>query len=395
VDVYLIDEPARMFGDGARSSRWTGYIELNDLANLPAPRPGPRREKVVKALVTGATGFIGSAVVRRLLAEGVSVRVLVRPGSDRRNIAGLDVEIAEGDLTDETSLAPACTGCGALFHVAADYRLWAPRPHEVYRTNVEGTRAILRVAAQAGVGRVVYTSSVATLHPSDGVVPGNENSPAKLEETVGHYKRSKVMAEKIVCEFVENGLAVVTVNPSAPIGPRDIKPTPTGRTIVEAAAGRMPAYVHTGLNIVHVDDVAKGHWLAFQQGRAGEKYVLGGTNMTLREILTDIAKLAGRTPPMVCLPHNLVLPLAYLAEASARLTGKTPAATVEGVILSKKMMFFSSDKARQELGYTARPPAQAFEDAIRWFRDNGHLKGLRAGTRQRPLLFSQNRRTSQ
>jgi dihydroflavonol-4-reductase len=328
----------------------------------------------MKALVTGATGFIGSAVARRLLAEGVALRALVRPGSDRRNIAGLDVEIVEGDLADEAALARACRGCDALFHVAADYRLWARRPNEIYQTNVEGTRAILRAAAEAGVGRVVYTSSVATLEPPDDSSPGDETRRARLEDIIGHYKRSKSMAEEVVRDFVDKRLAVVTVNPSAPVGPRDVKPTPTGRTILEAAAGRMPAYVETGLNIVHVDDVAAGHWLAFQRGRVGETYVLGGANMTLREILTSIAELVGRTPPRVRLPYQLVLPIAHLSEAAARLTGKSPVATVEGVKLSKKMMFFSSEKAREELGYVARPPLPALEDAIRWFYDNGYLR---------------------
>lgn len=340
----------------------------------------------MKALVTGATGFIGSAVARRLLAEGAAVRALVRRNSDRRNIIGLDVEVVEGDLMDDASLARACAGCDALFHVAADYRLWAPRPHEIYRTNVEGTRAVLRAAAEAGVERVVYTSSVATLDPPGAGVPGNEDTPATLADMVGHYKRSKFMAEEVVREYVLKGSAVVTVNPSAPVGPRDIKPTPTGRTIFEAAAGRMPAYVNTGLNIVHVDDVADGHWLAFSRGRVGESYVLGGTNMTLCEILTDIAELIGRKPPKVRLPHNLVLLIAYLSEASARLTGKAPAATVEGVKLSKKMMFFSSDKAKQELGYKARPALQALQDAVCWFHDNGYLRDFPAARRQKMAI---------
>jgi dihydroflavonol-4-reductase len=336
----------------------------------------------MKALVTGATGFIGSAVARRLLAEGVGLRALVRPGSDRRNIAGLDVEIVEGDLGDAAALARGCQGCDALFHVAADYRLWARRPSEIYQTNVEGTRAVLKAAAEAGVGRVVYTSSVATLEPPDDGSPGDESKRARLEDIIGHYKRSKFMAEEVVRDFVDKGLAVVTVNPSAPVGPRDVKPTPTGRTILEAAAGRMPAYVETGLNIVHVDDVADGHWLAFQRGRVGETYVLGGANMTLREILTSIAELVGRAPPRVRLPYNLVLPIAHLSEAAARLTGKSPVATVEGVKLSKKMMFFSSEKACKELGYAARPPQPALEDAVRWFYDNGYLRQAPASRRE-------------
>jgi dihydroflavonol-4-reductase len=332
----------------------------------------------MKALVTGGTGFIGSAVLRRLLTEGIAVRALVRRNSDRSNINDLDIEVVEGDLMDDASLARACVGCDALFHVAADYRLWAPKRSEIYRTNVEGTRAILRAASDAGVRRIVYTSSVATLDPPGAGIPGNEETPATLADMVGHYKRSKFMAENVVRDFVLKGLAVVTVNPSAPVGPRDIKPTPTGRTMLEAAAGRMPAYVDTGLNIVHVDDVAEGHWLAFKHGRVGESYVLGGTNMTLREILIDIAQLVGREPPKLRLPHNLALPIAYISEASARLTGKPPAATVEGVKLSKKMMFFSSEKAKKELAYAARPPLHALQDAVGWFHDNGYLRDLPA-----------------
>jgi len=336
----------------------------------------------MKAIVTGATGFIGSAVARRLLAEGVALRALVRTSSDRRNIGGLDVEVFEGDLTDEASLARACQGCNALFHVAADYRLWARRPSEIYQTNVEGTRAILNAAAGAGISRVVYTSSVATLEPPGDSVPGDESTRATLAEIIGHYKRSKFMAEEVVRDFARKGLAVVTVNPSAPVGPRDVKPTPTGRMILEAAAGRMPAYVDTGLNIVHVDDVADGHWLAFERGRVGETYVLGGANMTLCEILTGIAELVGRKAPRFRLPYNLVLPIAHLSEAAALITGKPPVATVEGVKLSKKMMFFSSEKAKKELGYTARPPMLALQDAVRWFNDNGYLRQSPASRRE-------------
>ncbi|ARN82060.1 hopanoid-associated sugar epimerase [Methylocystis bryophila] len=335
----------------------------------------------MKVVLTGATGFIGSAVARRLLAEGVALRALVRPNSDRRNIEGLDLEVVEGDLRDEASLARLCQGCDALFHIAADYRLWARRPSEIYQTNVEGTRAILTAAAEAGVSRVVYTSSVATLDPPSVGVPGDESGRAKLPEIIGHYKRSKFMAEEVVRDFARKGLAVVTVNPSAPVGPRDVKPTPTGRTILEAAAGRMPAYVETGLNIVHVDDVAEGHWLAFERGRVGETYVLGGANMTLLEILTCIAELVGREPPRIRLPYNLVLSIAHISESAARLTGKSPVATVEGVKLSKKMMFFSSEKARRELGYAARPPLLALQDAICWFHDNGYLRQPSASRR--------------
>jgi dihydroflavonol-4-reductase len=327
----------------------------------------------MKALVTGATGFVGSAVARRLLAEGLQVRVLARRGSDRRNLQGLDVETAEGDLTDAASLAAACGGCDALFHVAADYRLWVPRPEEIYRANVDGTRAILSAAHAAGVQRIVYTSSVATLGiPRDGT-PGDETTPVSVNDMVGHYKRSKFLAEEVARELAQAGAPVVIVNPSTPIGPRDVKPTPTGRIVRDAATGRMPAYVDTGLNIAHVDDVAEGHWLAFRRGRIGERYVLGGTDMTLREILATIAAIVGRKPPRVQLSHAAVLPVAYVAEAVARITGGTPIATVEEVKMSRKHMFFSSAKAQRELGYAPRPARAALEDAIVWFRDNGYF----------------------
>lgn len=327
----------------------------------------------MKVLITGATGFIGSAVARRVQREGADLRLLVRPGANRRNLAGLDAEVVAGDLNDRAALARACRSCQGLFHVAADYRLWAPDPAEIYRGNVQGTRNILQAAAAAGISRVVYTSSVGVLGlPADGS-PGTEDTPVALADMVGHYKRSKFIAETVVTQFVRDGFPVVTVNPSAPIGPRDIKPTPTGRIVLEAAAGRMPAYVQTGLNVVHVDDVADGHWRAFMYGDVGQRYILGGSDMTLREILTEIAGLMGRRPPRLQLPHRLILPIAYAAEAIARLTGKAPVTTVEGVKLSRKMMFFSSAKAQRELGYRSRPAALALADAVTWYQTNGYL----------------------
>lgn len=324
----------------------------------------------VKTLVTGATGFVGSAVVRRLLRENHEVRVLARATSDRRNLQDLDVQVFEGDLTQTDSLQRACNGCDALFHVAADYRLWAPKPAELYRNNVEGTRAILSAAKTAGMSRIVYTSSVATLGiPGDGR-SGDENTPVSLSDMIGHYKRSKFLAEALVKEFANDGLPVVIVNPSTPIGPRDIKPTPTGRIVRDAMAGRLPAYVDTGLNVVHVDDVAEGHWLAFKHGTLGERYILGGQNLSLRELLAEIADIVGRTPPRWRLPHALVMPVAYAAESWARLTGTQPIATVEEVRMSKKRMFFSSTKAARELGYAPGPYRRALEDAVDWFRQH-------------------------
>jgi dihydroflavonol-4-reductase len=328
----------------------------------------------MKALVTGATGFVGAAVARALLREQWQVRVLARRGSDRRNLKSLDVEVSEGDLTDFESLQRATRGCDGLFHVAADYRLGARDPKELYRTNVEGTRNVLNAARGSGVQRIVYTSSVATIGiPADGT-PGDEQSANSLENMIGHYKRSKFLAEDVVREAAQAGISVVIVSPSTPVGPGDVKPTPTGQLVLDAAAGRMPAYVDTGLNIVHVDDVAAGHLLAYERGSAGERYILGGQDMSLREILEVIARLEGRNPPRVRLPYGVVLPLAYLAEAFARISGRSGRITLEGVRMSRKKMFFSSAKAVRELGYRWRPPSQAFEDAIRWFRDNGLLQ---------------------
>jgi dihydroflavonol-4-reductase len=327
----------------------------------------------MKALVTGATGFVGAAVARALLANQWQVRVLARKGSDRRNLKDLPVDLLEGDLTDVDSLERATQGCEGLFHVAADYRLGARDPSELYRANVDGTRNALSAAHRAGVQRIVYTSSVATIGiPGDGT-PGDERSPNSIDNMIGHYKRSKYLAEEVALEAAREGLSVVIVSPSTPVGPGDLKPTPTGQLVLDAAAGRMPAYVDTGLNIVHVDDVASGHLLAYQRGSPGERYILGGQDMSLREILAVIAQLVGRTPPRVRLPYGAVLPIAYLAEGLAKITGRTGRITLEGVRMSRKRMFFSSAKAVRELGYGWRPPTEGFQDAIRWFRDNGLL----------------------
>jgi dihydroflavonol-4-reductase len=322
----------------------------------------------VKALVTGATGFVGAAVARRLLADHHEVRVLVRPRSDRRNLDGLRVELVEGDLTDGSSITRAVSGCRAVFHVAADYRLWVPEPKAMYAANVDGTRAVLQAAMTSGVDRVVYTSSVATLgYRADGQ-PADEETPSTLDDMIGHYKRSKFLAEEVVREMAAAGAPVVTVNPSTPVGPGDIKPTPTGRMIHDAISGKMPAYVDTGLNIVHVDDVANGHLLAYQRGAVGRRYVLGGTNMTLREILTELARVSGRRPPRWRLSHRAVLPIAYLAEGWAHVSGREPLATVDGVRLSAKTMYFSSARAEHELGYTAGDARSALKSAAEWFQ---------------------------
>ena len=325
------------------------------------------------ALVTGATGFVGAAVARALLAAGWRVRVLVRAGADRGNLRHLAADIVDGDLADVSSLERALDGCTGLFHVAADYRLGARDPEPLYRTNVDGTRNILSAARKAGVPRIVYTSSVATIGiPPDGS-PGEERTPAALSDMIGHYKRSKYLAEEVARDAARTGLPVIIVNPSTPVGPGDIKPTPTGQLVLDAARGRMPAYVDTGLNVVHVDDVAAGHLLAFERGTAGERYILGGEDMTLQTILQLIAGLTGRKPPRIRLPYAAVLPVAYLAEAFAAVSGRSGRVTLEGVRMSRKRMFFSSGKAAAELGYRWRPPLQAFEDALRWFRERGML----------------------
>jgi len=327
----------------------------------------------MRALVTGATGFVGAAVARALLREGWHVRVFARPGSDRSNLAALAVEVAEGDLAQPTGLAEALADCTALFHVAADYRLGARDHAQLYRTNVEGTRHILAAARAARVARIVYTSSVATVGiPADGS-PGSETTPVDIQAMIGHYKRSKFLAEEVAREAARAGTPVLIVNPSTPVGPGDVKPTPTGRIVLDAAAGRMPAYVDTGLNIVHVDDVAAGHLLAYHRGRIGERYILGGQDMSLQEILAQIAALVARPAPRVRLPYAAVLPLAYVAEAYARITGHTGRLTLEGLRMSRKRMFFSSEKAVRELGYRWRPPVDAFADAIAWFRERGLL----------------------
>jgi dihydroflavonol-4-reductase len=323
--------------------------------------------------VTGGTGFIGSAVIRALLATGAPVAVLVRPQSDRRNLTNLPVELREGRLEDAASLERALTGCTALFHMAADYRLWVPDPAAMHRANVEGTRTLMQAALKAGIKRIVYTSSVATLGLRADGQPADETTPVALDDMIGPYKNSKFLAEQEVQRLVaEAGLPAVIVNPSTPIGPRDIKPTPTGRIIVEAASGRIPAYVDTGLNLVHVDDVATGHLLAFARGRIGGRYVLGGEDLALADMLAAIAELCGRRKPWVRLPRTAIYPVAVAAEALARITGREPFVTIDALRMAKKKMFFSSAKARHDLGYETRPVRQALQDALTWFRAEGY-----------------------
>src|SRR6185312_2577874 len=325
------------------------------------------------ALVTGASGFVGSAVARAALARGFHVKVLMRPAANDANIAGLDVEKVVGDMREEDSMTAALSGVRYLFHVAADYRLWARDPSEIGRNNLQGARATMNAARKAGVERVVYTSSVAALKPGRGQAV-DETSRHTKESAIGAYKRSKLVAEQEVERMIaEEGLPAVIVAPSTPIGPRDIKPTPTGRIIVEAATGRMPAFVDTGLNLVHVDDVAEGHFLALEKGRNGQNYILGGEDVSLQVMLADIARLAGRRAPRIRLPRAPLFPLAFAAEGFARLTGKEPLLTADALRMSRYRMYFSSAKAERELGYRARPYRDGLKDAYDWFKAHGYL----------------------
>ncbi len=322
-------------------------------------------------LVTGATGFVGSAVARAALARGMRVRVLLRKTSDRSNLAGLQIEEAIGDLTDPASLARAVDGCDALMHVAADYRIWVPDPDTMLRANVDGTVALLTAAQNAGVTRMVYCSSVAALGLTPDGSPADETTPVSEERVVGIYKKSKYRAEQAVLALVrERGLHATIVNPAAPIGPRDIKPTPTGKMIADAASGKMPAYVETGLCVVHVDDVAEGHFLALERGVPGERYILGGENLMLRDLLKLVDDVTGRPQGRVPLPRQALYPLALACEGLARF-GVEPLVTRDHLKMAAKMMFFSHAKAARDLGFSPRPAREAVADAVAWFRAHG------------------------
>jgi dihydroflavonol-4-reductase len=323
--------------------------------------------------VTGATGFLGSHVARILAEQGANLRLLVRPTSNLKNLEGLNAETAIGDLRDPASLEKAMSGCEVVFHVAADYRLWLRDPAEMYRSNVDGTRAILEAARKNGVRSVVYTSSVATVGFTGNGHPADEDSPVSLADMIGHYKRSKFMAEQIAMETGRHGMRVVTVNPTTPVGEQDIKPTPTGRIIVDFLKRKFPAYVETGLNLVDVRECARGHIMALEKGKSGERYILGGENLTLKQILDKLGKIAGLPSPKVKLPYFV----AYIAGAvdqtvSGRWLGREPRATVETVRMGKKKMWASSDKAERDLGWNTIPVEGALRRAVEWFRANGY-----------------------
>jgi dihydroflavonol-4-reductase len=327
----------------------------------------------MKSLVTGATGFLGSAVMRCLLTADHEVRVLVRPDSDRKNLENFPVEITEGDLRDHQSLRRAIKGCDNLFHVAADYRLWVPDPETMHEINVNGTRALIMAATEEGIKRIVYTSSVATLGLKQDGSSANEDTPSNFTAIAGYYKRSKYLAEQMVKQLTDDHqLPLIIVNPSTPIGPGDIRPTPTGRIVLDTLMGRMPAYVNTGLNIAHVDDIAYGHLLAYQHGKPGERYILGGDNMSLLQILQTIDEINGTQQNRINIPIGLMLPMAWFMEKIASFTHTEPRATLDSIHMAKKLMFFSSEKAHRELGYQYRPSIEALKDAVKWFKENDY-----------------------
>jgi dihydroflavonol-4-reductase len=332
----------------------------------------------MKAFVTGATGFLGSHVARVLAAQGAELRLLVRPTSDLRNIADLNAERVSGDLRDAGSIEKAVSGCEVVFHVAADYRLWVRDPAEMYRSNVEGTRTLLEAARKQGVRRVVYTSSVATMgFRSNGHAAGHltdEDSPVSLGEMIGHYKRSKFMAEQVAFEAARSGIDVVIVNPTTPVGERDVKPTPTGRIVLDFLKRKFPAYVETGLNLVDATECARGHLQALEKGKAGERYILGGENLTLKQILDRLAAITGLKSPTVKLPYVFAFATGVVDEMiTGRLMGREPRATIDAVRMGRKMMFVSSAKAERELGWRTVPVDGALRRSVEWFRANGYV----------------------
>jgi dihydroflavonol-4-reductase len=333
----------------------------------------PKTENRPLTLVTGGSGFVGRAVVVELLDQGRAVRVLAR-NPRHPALEGLPVEVAAGDLLDQASLTAALAGCSRVFHLAADYRLWVPDPEAMYAVNVEGTRNLLAAAQAQGVERVVYTSTVGALgNPGDGT-PGAEATPVSLKDMVGHYKRSKFLAEQVALEFATAGLPLTVVNPSTPVGPWDARPTPTGQMIIDFLKGRMPAYLETGLNLIHVADVARGHLLAEAKGEVGGKYILGHENLSLSQIFTLLSEISGRPAPKVKLPYWPVLALAYVDEFWAtRVSGKPPRMPVAAIRMARKFMYFDNEKAVKYLGLTLTPVRQALAEAVEWFREHDYV----------------------
>jgi dihydroflavonol-4-reductase len=331
----------------------------------------------VTSLVTGATGFLGSHVARQLLARGERVRVLARPQNDRRALEGSGAEIVEGDLRDAASLDRAVAGTSRIFHVAADYRLWAVDPREIYESNVAGTRNLLEVARRAGVERFIYTSTVATVAVDRPELP-SEATQSSLDEMVGHYKRSKWLAEKEVLEAAKSGFPAIVVMPTTPVGPGDWKPTPTGKIILDFLNGKMPGYVETGLNFIGVEDAAAGHLLAAEKGRLGERYLIGAENLTLKQLLDILARITGRPAPRLRIPHSVALAVAYADTLISRLRGRAPQIPVEGVKIARHMMFVDCSRAQRELDFVAGPVAAALERAVQWYEGHGYVKARRA-----------------
>ena len=328
-------------------------------------------------LVTGAAGFLGSHVARQLVARGDQVRVLLRASSTNRAIADLSLEYVTGDLRDPASLDRAMKGVKRVFHVAADYRLWAKRKQDIYDSNVGGTKNVLDAAKRAGVEQLIYTSTVATIAVDRPQHP-NEFTDAKLEEMVGHYKRSKWMAEREALGAAKRGLPVMVAMPTTPVGPWDWKPTPTGKIILDFLNGNMPGYVKTGLNFVGVEECAAGHLLVAEKGKVGERYLLGGENLTLKQMLDKLAKITGLRAPILKIPHALALGVAYANTAFSRLVGREPGIPIEGVKIARHMMFVDCSRAKRELGFQPGPVAAALEGAVRWYEANGYIAKSRA-----------------
>jgi dihydroflavonol-4-reductase len=355
----------------SREGRRLGTIAADDGSRVPS---GTTRDDAVDALVTGGTGFVGANVARELIAAGATVRVLARPRADRRALQGLRVEIADGDLLNPSSVRRAMDGVQTVYHVAADYRLWTPDPTGLYRTNVDGTRVVLEVAGEAGVSRVVHTSSVAALGVSPDGRPATEDTPVSLDDMVSHYERSKFLAEQLVLDFARRGLPVIVVNPAAPLGPWDVRPTPTGQMIVDFMRGRVIATVDTGLNAVHVRDVARGHLLAAERGKPGERYILGHQNLALTELFGILAELTGRRPPRLHVPYAMAWLGAACFEGLSRVTRRPPAVPLAAVRMARKRKYFSAARAVRELGLPQTDVREALADAVAWFNTHGYAE---------------------